>query len=92
VTDDVLELKHTFAADPKEAQKAHRFLRGVGSELHVSSLLRPNWYRVVVAHEAVIAKPALVSSARFRSMVTEKLEAKMKEEAKDVLTSVANNL
>ena len=92
LTDDAIELRHTFSADPSEAQKAHRWLRGVESDLHVTSTLRPNWYRVVISHDAVIAKPMLISAARFRALVVEKLETKMREEANNVLTSVANNL
>lgn len=92
LTDGAIELRHTFSTDPSEAQKANRWLRGVRSELHVSSTLRPNWYRVVISHEAAIAKPALLSANRFQTMVTEQLEAKMAEEAKNVLTSIANNL
>jgi len=92
VSDGAIELLHTFKANPKDAQKANRWLRGVASSMHVSSSLRPNWYRVVLSHEAIIAKPALVSSSRFRSMVAEKLEKKVAEEAKNVLTSVANQL
>lgn len=92
VSDGAVELRHSFSADRQEAQKASRWLRGVGSTLYVTATLRPNWYRVVLAHEATIAKPALVSSSRFRSMVAEKLEAKVNEQAKSLLTSVANHL
>lgn len=91
-TNGFTKLRNVFVATHIPTSGNSKYLRDLQTEISVSPMERPGWYKLSVISQPTVFKPSFMSAYRFKRILVKGAEDGMVERVENLVTNYANHL